>query len=34
MVNGQGDADTGDLFTEVSRGLDWTLWFLASHLQQ
>lgn len=28
-----GDADTADLFTEVSRGLDKNLWFLESHLQ-
>ncbi len=32
-ANGQGDADTGDLFTEVSRGLDKALWFLEAHLQ-
>ncbi|MEO0325284.1 MAG: DNA starvation/stationary phase protection protein Dps [Myxococcota bacterium] len=28
-----GDADTEDLFTEVSRGLDKHLWFLEAHLQ-
>ncbi len=28
-----GDADTTDLFTEVSRGLDQNLWFLEAHLQ-
>lgn len=28
-----GDADTEDLFTEVSRGLDKALWFLEAHLQ-
>jgi starvation-inducible DNA-binding protein len=28
-----GDADTADLFTEVSRGLDKDLWFLEAHLQ-
>jgi starvation-inducible DNA-binding protein len=28
-----GDADTADLFTEVSRGLDKQLWFLEAHLQ-
>ena len=27
-----GDADTADLFTEVSRGLDMKLWFVESHL--
>jgi starvation-inducible DNA-binding protein len=27
------DADTADLFTEISRGLDKSLWFLESHLQ-
>lgn len=29
----QGDADTADLFTEVSRGIDKALWFLEAHLQ-
>lgn len=28
-----GDADTADIFTEVSRGLDKSLWFLEAHLQ-
>lgn len=28
-----GDADTADLFTEVSRDLDKSLWFLEAHLQ-
>jgi starvation-inducible DNA-binding protein len=28
------DADTADLFTEVSRGLDKSLWFLEAHLQE
>ncbi len=28
-----GDADTADLFTEVSRGLDKYLWFIEAHLQ-
>ncbi|ANF56956.1 DNA starvation/stationary phase protection protein Dps [Halotalea alkalilenta] len=28
-----GDADTSDLFTEVSRGLDMNLWFLEAHTQ-
>ena len=28
-----GDADTADLFTEISRELDKSLWFLESHLQ-
>jgi starvation-inducible DNA-binding protein len=27
-----GDADTADLFTEVSRGLDKQLWYLDAHL--
>jgi starvation-inducible DNA-binding protein len=27
------DADSADLFTEVSRGLDKSLWFLEAHLQ-
>lgn len=29
-----GDADTSDLFTEVSRGLDKLLWFVEAHAQQ
>ena len=29
-----GDMDTADLFTEVSRGLDKSLWFLEAHLQK
>jgi starvation-inducible DNA-binding protein len=32
--NKLGDADTADLFTEVSRALDKALWFLESHLQE
>jgi starvation-inducible DNA-binding protein len=28
-----GDKDSADLFTEVSRGLDKSLWFLEAHLQ-
>jgi starvation-inducible DNA-binding protein len=28
-----GDADTADLFTEVSRGIDKQLWFVEAHLQ-
>ena len=28
----EGDADTSDLFTGVSRGLDKALWFLEAHL--
>ena len=27
------DADTADLFTEISRGVDKSLWFLEAHLQ-
>jgi len=30
----QGDADTADLLTEVSRGLDKQLWFLEAHTQR
>jgi len=26
-----GDADTSDLFTEISRGVDHQLWFVESH---
>ena len=29
-----GDADTADLFTEVSRALDKQLWFLEAHVQE
>jgi starvation-inducible DNA-binding protein len=32
--NDQGDLDTADLLTEVSRGLDKALWFLEAHLQE
>jgi len=32
--NTLGDADTADLFTEVSRGIDKSLWFLEAHLQK
>ena len=28
-----GDADTADLFTEISRGVDKLLWFVEAHLQ-
>jgi starvation-inducible DNA-binding protein len=27
------DADTADLFTEVSRGIDKALWFVEAHSQ-
>jgi starvation-inducible DNA-binding protein len=33
IADGQGDADTADVFTEVSRGLDKALWLLEAHLQ-
>jgi starvation-inducible DNA-binding protein len=29
-----GDANTADIFTEVSRGLDKSLWFLEAHVQE
>jgi starvation-inducible DNA-binding protein len=32
-ANALGDADTADLFTEVSRGLDKWLWFVEAHSQ-
>ena len=28
---GFGDADTADLFTEISRGIDQQLWFVEAH---
>jgi len=31
--NQLSDADTADLFTEVSRGIDKWLWFVEAHLQ-
>jgi starvation-inducible DNA-binding protein len=31
--DGFGDADTADLFTEISRGIDKWLWFVEAHLQ-
>jgi starvation-inducible DNA-binding protein len=30
--DGLGDKDTADLFTEVSRGIDKSLWFVEAHL--
>jgi starvation-inducible DNA-binding protein len=33
-VDEAGDADTADLFTEVSRGIDKQLWFLEAHTQE
>ena len=32
-ADSSGDADTADLFTQVSRELDKNLWFLEAHLQ-
>lgn len=29
-----GDADTADIFTEISRGLDKDLWLLEAHMQE
>ena len=34
QVDEAGDADTADIFTEVSRGLDKSLWFLEAHVQE
>jgi starvation-inducible DNA-binding protein len=31
-TDGLGDKDTADLFTEVSRGIDKSLWFVEAHL--
>jgi len=33
-VDEAGDADTADLFTEISRGIDKQLWFLEAHVQE
>ena len=33
QANELGDLDTADLFTEVSRGIDYQLWFVESHRQ-
>ena len=33
-VDEAGDADTADIFTEVSRGVDKQLWFLEAHTQE
>jgi len=32
-ADGLGDADSADIFTEVSRGVDKWLWFVEAHLQ-
>lgn len=31
--DGFGDADTADIFTEISRGIDKWLWFVEAHIQ-
>jgi starvation-inducible DNA-binding protein len=33
QANDAGDADTADIFTEISRGTDKWLWFVEAHLQ-
>lgn len=33
QANDLGDLDTADVFTEVSRGIDKSLWFVEAHLQ-
>jgi starvation-inducible DNA-binding protein len=33
QTDGLGDADTADLYTEISRTVDMRLWFLEAHLQ-
>jgi starvation-inducible DNA-binding protein len=33
QANDLGDADTTDIFTEISRGVDKWLWFVEAHLQ-
>jgi starvation-inducible DNA-binding protein len=33
QANDLGDLDTADLFTEVTRGIDKSLWFVEAHLQ-
>lgn len=33
QVDELGDADTADLYTEISRNIDMRLWFLEAHLQ-
>ena len=32
-ADGLDDADTADLFTEISRGIDKWLWFVEAHAQ-
>jgi len=33
QANGLDDADTADIFTEISRGIDKWFWFVEAHTQ-
>ena len=32
QADARGDRDTADIFTEISRGVDTSLWFVEAHL--